>query len=81
MQKWVMINVLIACIYVNASFTDGIIYDGMKILKPVIRSLINRIETGETAINPDTGNEEKIVRSEFVAWERINKFIVDVTRL
>ena len=49
--------------------------------KPVIRALINRIETGETVVNPDTGNEEKVVRPEFVAWERVNKFIVDVTRL
>ena len=49
--------------------------------KPVIRALINRIETGETVVNPDTGNEEKVVRPEFVAWERVNNFIVDVTRL
>ena len=49
--------------------------------KPVIRALINRIETGETVVNPDTGNEEKVVRPEFVAWERINKLIVDVTRV
>ena len=49
--------------------------------KPVIRSCMSRIETGNTTANPATGLEEKEYRMIFEAWEQVNKFIVDVTRL
>ena len=49
--------------------------------KPVIRSIMSRIETGNTTANPATGIEEKEFKMVFEAWEQVNKFIVDTTRL
>ena len=49
--------------------------------KPVIRSCMSRIETGNMTVNRATGIEEKEYRMIFEAWEQVNKFIVDTTRL
>ena len=49
--------------------------------KPVIRSCMNRIETGKMIMNPTSGVEEKEFKMVFEAWEQVNKFIVDTTRL
>ena len=49
--------------------------------KPVIRACMNRIETGNNVVNTTTGTEEKEFKMVFEAWEQVNKFIVDTTRL
>ncbi len=49
--------------------------------KPVIRAIANRVETGNTVINPATGKEEKEFLFVHAGWERILKIEVVTERL
>jgi len=49
--------------------------------KPVIRSIANRVETGNTIINPATGKEEKEFLFVHAGWEKIIKIEVITERL
>lgn len=49
--------------------------------KPVIRAIANRVETGNTVINPATGKEEKEFKFVHAGWERIVKIEVVTERL
>ena len=49
--------------------------------KPVIRAKANRVATGNTIINPDTGKEEIEYRFEHAGWEKVVKIEVVVKAL
>lgn len=49
--------------------------------KPVIRAIANRVETGNTIVNPATGKEEKEFKFVHAGWERIVKIEVVTERL
>ena len=49
--------------------------------KPVIRSVANRIPTGNTVVNPATGKEELEYKFEHVAWEQVLKVEIVTKRL
>lgn len=49
--------------------------------KPVIRAMANRVETGNTVVNPATGKEEKEFRFEHTGWEKVIKVEVITERL
>ena len=49
--------------------------------KPVIRAIANRVETGNTVINPATGKEEKEYMFVHAGWEKIVKIEIITERL
>ena len=49
--------------------------------KPVIRAIANRVETGNTVINPATGKEEKEYMFVHAGWEKIVKIEIVTERL
>ena len=49
--------------------------------KPVIRAIANRVETGNTIVNPATGKEEKEFKFVHAGWERVIKIEVVTERL
>ena len=49
--------------------------------KPVIRAIANRIETGNTIVNPATGKEEKEFKFVHAGWEKVIKIEVITERL
>lgn len=50
-------------------------------MKPVIRAIANRVETGNTIVNPATGKEEKEFKFVHAGWEKIIKIEVITERL
>ena len=49
--------------------------------KPVIRAITNRVETGNTVVNPATGKEEKEFKFEHAGWEKVIRIEVVTERL
>lgn len=49
--------------------------------KPVIRAIANRVETGNTIVNPATGKEEKEFKFVHVGWEKVIKIEVVTEKL
>lgn len=53
----------------------------MNNIKPVIRAIANRLETGRMITNPATGKQEKEFKFEHAGWERIKKIEIVTERL
>ena len=49
--------------------------------KPVIRAVANRVETGNTVLNPATGQKELEYKFEHVAWEQVLKIEIITKKL
>jgi len=49
--------------------------------KPVIRAIANRVPTGNTILNPATGQQETEYRFEHAGWEKVIKFDIVVEKL
>lgn len=49
--------------------------------KPVIRSVMERVPTGYTNVNPVTGKEEMEMAMHFVAWEQVDEIRIFTHRL
>ena len=49
--------------------------------KPVIRSVMERVPTGNMNVNPVTGMEEMEMAMHFVAWEQVDELRIVTHRL